>query len=203
MTIDPTDDFDMRNISLPENEAKRKWRNLLDQFAKELKKVREPRSGDPSDEDGNYRNCRCFRRNCAKDENTPSQSTATPRFKRKAPPEKKEDVEQQLLNIEAKKLALLETPEDENSLFLRSLLPYFQKMDPLQQLRVRNKFQDILIQEMSPPSTSSHSENIHFRQHHSTAVSSVASSTYSNVSSPPSSADSAYLATHFQNMYPL
>nr|CAI5856881.1 unnamed protein product [Callosobruchus analis] len=35
-------------------EAKRKWRNLRDQFAKELKKVREPRSGDPTDEDGHY-----------------------------------------------------------------------------------------------------------------------------------------------------
>nr|CAI5856880.1 unnamed protein product [Callosobruchus analis] len=135
----------------------------------------------------------------------PSQCTATPRFKRKALREKNEGVEQQLLDIEAKKLALLQTPEDEISLFLRSLLPYLQKMDPVQQLRVRNKFQNILIEKMSPPSTTSHSDNNHSCQHPSTAASPVASSaySYSNISSPPSSADSVYHATHFQNVYSL
>lgn len=46
------------------------------------------------------------------------------------------NVEEKLLNIEVKKLALLEQStgisEEENSLFLRPLLPYFQKIDLLQ-----------------------------------------------------------------------
>lgn len=56
-------------------------------------------------------------------ENLISLSKATvPRPKRKR--KDNIEVEQRLLDIEAKKLALLQTPEDENSLFLRSLLPY-------------------------------------------------------------------------------
>lgn len=103
--------------------------------------------------------------------NVPSASNITPsRSKRKRTREEGMDVEERLLNIEAKKLALLETPEDENSLFLRSLLPYFKKMDPLQQLRVRTKFQEILIQEMSPQSTSLRPYNTYFPVRPSTAV---------------------------------
>lgn len=117
--------------------------------------------------------------------NTSSPRTATPRLKRKSPREENIAVEQQLLNIEEKKLALLQTPENENSLFLRSLLPYFQKMDPLQQLRVRNKFQETLIIEMSSPSTGLQPGNTHYPNRPSTA-SSVCSSVYSNVFSPPS-----------------
>ncbi|KAK4887448.1 hypothetical protein RN001_003719 [Aquatica leii] len=116
--------------------------------------------------------------------NMSSSSTATSRLKRTSRREENIAVEQQLLNIETKKLALLQTPEDENSLFLRSLLPYFQKMDPLQQLRVRNKFQETLINEMSPPFTNLQPGNTHYPDRPSTA-SSVHSSTYSNVCSPP------------------
>ncbi|KAK4886635.1 hypothetical protein RN001_002906 [Aquatica leii] len=116
--------------------------------------------------------------------NMSSSSTATSRLKRTSRREENIAVEQQLLNIETKKLALLQTPEDENSLFLRSLLPYFQKMDPLQQLRVRNKFQETLIDEMSPPFTNLQPGNTHYPDRPSTA-SSVHSSTYSNVCSPP------------------
>ncbi|KAK4882444.1 hypothetical protein RN001_005763 [Aquatica leii] len=116
--------------------------------------------------------------------NMSSSSTATSRLKRTSRREENIAVEQQLLNIETKKLALLQTPEDENSLFLRSLLPYFQKMDPLQQLRVRNKFQETLINEMSPPFTNLQPGNTHYPDRPSTA-SSVHSLTYSNVCSPP------------------
>ncbi|KAK4878804.1 hypothetical protein RN001_011310 [Aquatica leii] len=51
--------------------------------------------------------------------NMSSSSTATSRLKRTSRREENIAVEQQLLNIETKKLALLQTPEDENSLFLR------------------------------------------------------------------------------------
>lgn len=42
----------------------------------------------------------------------------------------------------------LET-EDEDLLFFKSLLPYFKQLDPIQKLRIRNQFQDILIQNLS------------------------------------------------------
>ncbi|XP_017469853.1 PREDICTED: uncharacterized protein LOC108361674 [Rhagoletis zephyria] len=37
---------------------------------------------------------------------------------------------------------------DENLLFLRSLLPYIDKMDPMQQLRLRMRFQEIMLEEL-------------------------------------------------------
>lgn len=38
---------------------------------------------------------------------------------------------------------------DSDLLFLKSLLPYFKKISPVRQLHVRNKIQDILLEEMS------------------------------------------------------
>lgn len=64
-----------------------------------------------------------------------------------------------LLNIESQKVAFLKqsynnnvtTSEiDEDMSFFQSLIPYFKKLDPIQKLRVRNKFQNILIEELSP-----------------------------------------------------
>lgn len=34
--------------------------------------------------------------------------------------------------------------------FFQSLIPYFKKLDTIQNLRVRNKYQNILIEELSP-----------------------------------------------------
>lgn len=64
------------------------------------------------------------------------------------------EIEQRLLDIDCKKFALLQTPEDENFLFLKSLHPYMKRLNPLQQLRVGNKFQEILIQEIESNPTS-------------------------------------------------
>lgn len=57
--------------------------------------------------------------------------------------------ERQLLEIEAKRLEILQTSEDENFLFLKSLVPYFKQLNCLQQLRVRTRFQEILMEELS------------------------------------------------------
>jgi len=61
-----------------------------------------------------------------------------------------------LLKIECQKIALLEqankvpVPEsDEDMLFFQSLKPYFKKLSYIQKLRVRNQFQNILINELS------------------------------------------------------
>ncbi|XP_050309606.1 transcription factor Adf-1-like [Anthonomus grandis grandis] len=37
------------STGLPKDDAKKKWRNLRDQFTKELKKISKPRSGDPQE----------------------------------------------------------------------------------------------------------------------------------------------------------
>jgi len=57
-----------------------------------------------------------------------------------------------LLKIESQRIAFLQqstnvtAPEiNEDMLFFQSLLPYFKKMDSIQKLRVRNQFQNILI----------------------------------------------------------
>lgn len=39
---------------------------------------------------------------------------------------------------------------DEDMSFFQSLIPYFKKLDTIQKLRVRSKFQNILIEELSP-----------------------------------------------------
>ncbi|XP_033606416.1 uncharacterized protein LOC111861971 [Cryptotermes secundus] len=109
------------------------------------------------------------------------------------PTENPLSLSKRLSDTEAKKLALLQTPEDENSLFLRSLLQYLKRMDPFQQLRVRTKFRDILLQEMSQDQSSSFqtSGTSCPIMGPSTAVSSVQSN-YSNISSPTSPTNSAY-----------
>lgn len=60
-----------------------------------------------------------------------------------------------LLKIEYQKVALLEqankvpVPEsDEDMLFFQSLKPYFKELSYIQKLRVRNQFQNILINEL-------------------------------------------------------
>lgn len=86
-----------------------------------------------------------------------------PRPKRKrggSKNERKSEMEKELLTIEKKKLAILEgQQEDEHSLFLRSLAPYFKKLNSLQQLRIRSKLQNILADKIAKwdnplPSTS-------------------------------------------------
>ncbi|CAI6363715.1 unnamed protein product [Macrosiphum euphorbiae] len=55
----------------------------------------------------------------------------------------------ELLNMEAKKLKLLENEEkeDEDLLFLKSLLPDLKKLSQTQKMRTKIKFQEILLQE--------------------------------------------------------
>ncbi|CAI6368249.1 unnamed protein product [Macrosiphum euphorbiae] len=75
--------------------------------------------------------------------------------------------EQQLIDLETRKLAALTespAPDDEDMHFFKSILPYFKKMSPIQKLRVRNEIQNILIRESVPPqqyfgSTNSHNQN--------------------------------------------
>lgn len=61
-----------------------------------------------------------------------------------------------LLKIERKKVTILQqstkVPVQENTedmLFFQSLLPYFKKLNDIQKLRVRNQYQNILINELS------------------------------------------------------
>lgn len=56
-----------------------------------------------------------------------------------------------MLQIESKKLEILNRTEDDDLLFLKSLLPYFKEMNPIQKLRIRSKFQNILLDELTNP----------------------------------------------------
>ncbi|CAH1996935.1 unnamed protein product [Acanthoscelides obtectus] len=96
-----------------------------------------------------------------------------------------DDIEVKMLEIENKKLALLEQEEDENSLFLRSLLPDLRKLNPLQQLKVLTKFQDVLMQELQNSTDDSRcsSNNTHYSTILSSSISSIH---YSGTSSPAS-----------------
>ncbi|XP_022162527.1 uncharacterized protein LOC111028264 [Myzus persicae] len=82
--------------------------------------------------------------------------------KRKKPKVDDDKYLENLLKIESQKVALLQqftnvtAPEiDEDMLFFQSLLPYLKKMDSIQKLRVRNQFQNILINELSQNQESS------------------------------------------------
>ncbi|XP_036343199.1 uncharacterized protein LOC118752413, partial [Rhagoletis pomonella] len=184
---------------MPEQDAKKKWRNLRDQFSKELKKIPKGKSGDTQDQatiytgrwryfksllflrdtilpretarnlsvvledsttateaDNNVANAEIVAKNtnATKTDNEVSNSEVKnseltfvetcPSFRSLSVRRKRKDkhqdgnaVELRLLDIETKQLALLEASEDENSLFLRSLLPFMKKLDPIRQLRVR------------------------------------------------------------------
>ncbi|XP_017466883.1 PREDICTED: uncharacterized protein LOC108359498 [Rhagoletis zephyria] len=184
-----------KNVGVPKQDAKKKWRNLRDQFSKELKKIPKGKSGDTQDQaliyTGRWRYFKSllflrdtiFPRETARNlsvmledsttateadnnvtnaeinseltfvETCPSFRSLSVRRKRKDNHQDGKAVELRLLDIETKKLALLEASEDENSLFLRSLLPFMKKLDPIRQLRVRCKFQDILLQEIEAECT--------------------------------------------------
>ena len=62
--------------------------------------------------------------------------------------------EEKLLEIEAKKLQFLETEEDDNLLFFRSLLPHLKKLPTMQQLRARARMQEVLMDELAQRDTS-------------------------------------------------
>lgn len=75
---------------------------------------------------------------------------------KKKPKTQEDKYLEDLLKIEYQKVALLEqankvpVPEsDEDMLFFQSLKPYFKKLSYIQKLRVRNQFQNILINELS------------------------------------------------------
>lgn len=174
-----------------EEEVKKKWRNLRDQFFKELKKIPISKSGEELPYCGKWQHFKSllFLKDLAvprdvkenissteisndvysdKCDNVVNEDqdreeeemvesfdealiplTKIPTSKRKRkriPEESVPDMEHKFRDYEINKLSLL---EDENYLFLKSLLPYFKSMGPIQQLRVRNKFQEILLQEMT------------------------------------------------------
>lgn len=81
---------------------------------------------------------------------TPQQQPR-PKRKRGGSNNKRSSEMEKLLNIEKKKLAILEgqQKDDEHSLFLRSLAPYFTKLNTLQQLRIKSKFVNILADEIA------------------------------------------------------
>lgn len=59
-------------------------------------------------------------------------------------------MERQLLDIETKKLEFLGKPDDDDDLmFFKSLVPFLKQMKPIQKLRIRNQFQDIIIKELT------------------------------------------------------
>lgn len=275
------------------DEAKKKWRNLRDQFSKELKKIPKTKSGDSQDSvpkypgKWQYFNMLLFLRDILTprategnvsedtrssevnqensdedesvnlpvsdvDEETINTNTDTPNFQSttqvipqvaetfsepsiSARPPKRQmgstttlldsvparpsrkrrnvhtnetNMEKELLNIETKKLAILERSEDDDMMFFRSLLPYFRKMQPIQKLRVRNKFQDIVIQELSTPS---HDSEIYFPHSNSSSASThcatsattseyITSPSYSYQRNSPSNEDST--AQYLTNFYP-
>ncbi|XP_073973164.1 uncharacterized protein isoform X2 [Rhodnius prolixus] len=187
-------------------DAKKKWRNLRDQFIKELKKCTKSRTGDAQECADSYSGrwqyftSMLFLKDTViprgyvqgnlplVDEQNPSSREEMDDVEEEeeeeqytnpgidvsellAPPSlspvpvqsyshrkrqrQDTDLEQRKLDIESKKLALYEKSEDENFLFLRSLLPYFKCLDQIQQLRVRTRFQEILLQEISQSRSSS------------------------------------------------
>lgn len=93
--------------------------------------------------------------------------TTTKKNKRSKKQETGNTFEQQLIDLETRKLAALTespAPDDDDMHFFKSILPYFKKMSPIQKLRVRNEIQNILIRESVPPqqyigSTNSHNQN--------------------------------------------
>ncbi|KAL1493833.1 hypothetical protein ABEB36_009519 [Hypothenemus hampei] len=229
-----------------EEEAKRKWRNLRDQFIKELKKIPKAKSGcsqdcsatysrkwqyftnllflkdsvTPRNTEGNIlpidtsENTQSFeiseeedleniservsdsissidvsQENLNKTQTSRSKPILSSWPKKKIKRNENLEVEQKLLEIENKKLSLLQTPEDENLLFLRSLHPYMKRLYPFQQLRNRSKFQEILLQELSQID----SKNFHStRTYSSIDQSTPILSNLSNISSCNASFTSAY-----------
>lgn len=174
-----------------EEQAKKKWRNLRDQFAKEYRRVPTEAAGDPEECIANYPgrwqhfknllflrdlvNLKGTEQNISAkremalleeliefpnsvegvnaeenyaDEWSGSESE-TPTYSSKiANRESKKMIIPKSENADkkSKKLKLLETEKNENLLFLTSLVPYFEKLNTIQQLRVRSKFQNILIE---------------------------------------------------------
>lgn len=94
--------------------------------------------------------------------------TTQAKHKRKKKQDTSRNFEQQLIDLETRKLAALTeppaAPDDEDMFFFKSILPYFKSMSPVQKLRVRNEIQNILIRESLPPqqylgSANSHNQN--------------------------------------------
>uniref|UniRef100_A0A2S2PPH3 Transcription factor Adf-1 n=1 Tax=Schizaphis graminum TaxID=13262 RepID=A0A2S2PPH3_SCHGA len=222
------------------NEAKKRWRNLRDQFKKELKKVKKPKSGssqdglekyhgkwsyfmsmqflkdietprktsgtfsndddedieighsyehksdsneEPEDEDDIDKKTthsfegmdsllaqtdvqtQVIRNNSPINELNNSKTKTSGQKKNK----KKEDevsFEQQLLQLEKTKIeAFIDSSrnavkDDEDMYFLKSIHPYFGNMTPLQKLRVRTQIQEVIMRELSVPSSQSMNNNL-------------------------------------------
>jgi len=200
------------NLIFIEDDAKKKWRSLRDQFLKEIKKIPTSRSGSSQEYAALYKgkwgyfNAMLFLEDTAvprksdgnvsdvnvdidEDSEEPDKmddidQASTSSYNISSPPStslttqkkikrtKKQDTsrnfEQQLIDLETRKLAALteppETPDDEDMHFFKSILPYFKNMSPIQKLRVRNDIQNILIRESLPSqqylgSANSHNQN--------------------------------------------
>lgn len=66
---------------------------------------------------------------------------------------------EKLLAIEERKLKLLETEEDENFLFFKSLLPYMRQLSPLRQLKIRTNVSSLIMNEFERNSYGSNTSN--------------------------------------------
>lgn len=229
----------MFKFNFTEEDVKRKWRSLRDQFLKELKKIPSNRSGSSQEYASLYKGKWCYFRsmlflkdtaiprrsdgnisdvdeteeieecneiddidqlseqNICIDDNIsspPSISITTTQKKNKR--SKKQETgynfEQQLIDLETRKLAALTAPpaqtDDEDMHFFKSILPYFKNMSPIQKLRVRNEIQNILIRENLPTQQSFGTTNSHNQNYILPAVpiihSSNSTSTYISTPSP-------------------
>ncbi|XP_072388793.1 uncharacterized protein [Diabrotica undecimpunctata] len=188
-------------------EARKKWRSLRDQFAKELKKLPKSESGELFHYQGKwqYFTSLLFLRDSVSHRDAKSnipepqepivqkediedfdldrngemlsddhddqslsldvtaESTVSSNFfspqamqapccsKRKKNGSPEHFIEHQMLETESKEPPNLDKQEDDDLMFFKSLLPYIKKLNPIQKLRIRSKFQNILIEEMTNP----------------------------------------------------
>jgi len=224
------------------NDAKKKWRNLRDQYKKELKKVKKPKSGSSQDGLEKYhgkwsyfvsmqfmkdvetpRNTSgTFSDDCDEDtelghsdeqtndsnedqeneDNLDKETThsfevldpllpqteaqtnltqsgrnspiselnySTNKSSGQKKMKKQQDemcFEQQLLQLEKTKIeAFIDSSknavkDDEDMYFLKSIHPYFGNMTPLQKLRVRTQIQEVIMRELSTPSSQPMNNNL-------------------------------------------
>lgn len=101
----------------------------------------------------------------------------------------KSSFENELLQLEAKKLsALLEPqqPEDEDLLFFKSLISYMKQLNPLQKLQFRSTIQDTLLRELSTHQFS-YSSNTMVEYPNPASTSSTSDSNNTDYTNPPPS----------------
>nr|XP_034837878.1 uncharacterized protein LOC117994107 [Maniola hyperantus] len=171
---------------MEEKALRKKWKNIRDQFMKEFKKIPVSRSGDagtdqntsmwpyfqmmqfikddvtPELNEGNLDetadgNCSDNNERSPTPQSIAGSSTSTQytSTKRKCA----QDVRQEFMELEKKKLELLQIKLSQSSerqeqdcedlLFFKSLLPYMKEFTPMQKLRTRNKITEVVMNEIN------------------------------------------------------